>query len=126
MRDRGCEIGAHCAAPSIAHPPRPPQVAAGTLIILAACTPYTVWTALSLDPVVATPAVCLLLYYVHRLLSIGSGLSTLQVVFDITASTLLGVGQAMGIGYAAKAINGGQDTNTTTRVGCLMGGYVDV
>ena len=70
----------------------------------------------------ATPAVCLLLYYVHRLLSIGSGLSSLQVVFDITASTILGVGQAMGIGYAAKAINGGQDTNTTTRVGCLMGG----
>ncbi|KAK2080116.1 hypothetical protein QBZ16_002512 [Prototheca wickerhamii] len=103
------------------------QVAAGTLIILAACTPYTAWTSLSLDPVVATPAVCLLLYCVHRLLSIGSGLSTLQVVFDITASTLLGVGQAMGIGYAAKAINGGQDTNTTTRASvtiCLTCGWV--
>ena len=59
----------------------PPQVAAGTLIILAACTPYTVWTALSLDPVVATPAVCLLLYYVHRLLSIGSGLSSLCLLY---------------------------------------------
>lgn len=92
------------------------QVAAGTLIILATCSPYRVWTGLSLDPVVATPAMCLLLYYVGRLLSVGAGLSNLQVQWDILSATFLGVGVGLGISYIAFAANGAERTNTTTRV----------
>ncbi|KAL6769893.1 hypothetical protein ACKKBG_A32775 [Auxenochlorella protothecoides x Auxenochlorella symbiontica] len=103
------------------------QLGTGTLLIMATVSPAKVWNALSLDPVVATPALSLLLYYVGGLIAMGAGLSVLSVCTDILLSSTLGIGAGMGIAYAALAINGGSTNNTTTRAAvvlCLSGAYV--
>ncbi|KFM23698.1 hypothetical protein F751_0912 [Auxenochlorella protothecoides] len=103
------------------------QLGTGTLLIMATVSPAKVWNALSLDPVVATPALSLLLYYVGGLIAMGAGLSVLSVCTDILLSSTLGIGAGMGIAYAALAINGGSTDNTTTRAAvvlCLSGAYV--
>lgn len=86
-----------------------------TVLVMAVTSPSQVWAGLSLDPVVANPALVLLLCYLNILFSVGAGLAALQVAAESVAGNCLGAGLGVGIAYAAFAINGASRANTPAR-----------
>ncbi|KAL6770813.1 hypothetical protein ACKKBF_B32780 [Auxenochlorella protothecoides x Auxenochlorella symbiontica] len=91
------------------------QVFTATFLILAATSAHPVWTAVSLDDVVAIPAMALLLCYLCLLFSVGTGLAALQVSCELLAGATAGAGIGIGLTYAVLAINGGSRDNTPTK-----------
>lgn len=83
---------------------------------MATCSPEVVWTSLSLDAVVATPGLALLLYYISALLAVGAAISFVSVVGNALGASIVGSGVSLAICYSAYGVNGGNMENTFTRV----------
>lgn len=98
-------------------------MATATFLIMATTSPEQPWLALSVDPVVFTPAMALLLCYLNLLFSIGSGQAALQVASELLVGSCMGAGVGMGIMYAAYGINGASRDDTVTKVGRIVEYY---
>ena len=97
------------------------QMAAATFLILACTSAALPWIGLSIDPVVFTPAMALLLCYLNLLFSIGSGQTAFHVAGELLAGSCLGAGIGVGINYAALSANGGSREDSVTKVGLQVG-----
>ena len=96
------------------------QMAAATFLILACTSAALPWIGLSVDPVVFTPAMALLLCYLNLLFSIGSGQAAFHVAGELLAGSCLGAGIGVGINYAALSANGGSREDSVTKVGLMV------
>ncbi|KAL6769892.1 hypothetical protein ACKKBG_A32770 [Auxenochlorella protothecoides x Auxenochlorella symbiontica] len=96
---------------------------------MSVCSPNPVWSALSLDPVVATPAIALLLFYWSSAVSLGMGKSPLQITAEVMLSSSSGALVAAGLSYLAVSINGGSQLESVTRAAAtaaFSGAYIFV
>lgn len=110
-------------SPAPTSPPLLPcaQLAIGTTCLLAVFSTPTVWNALALDPVLANPALILMLFSLVVLISLGTGLAPLQLAAENMAGGLLGGALGLGCIYLTLAAAG--SGNTPTKVGSGWSGW---
>lgn len=92
------------------------QAAVSTWVLMIIYSPSPVWSAMSLDPVVFTPALSLMLLVMMSMSWIQMGLSQLELGVQLMMGCAIGSSAGLTVVAIVRACNGGTMLPTTAKV----------